>query len=60
MIKFVTDDVDVTAAGRPIFVTGQSTGSAPMHLSVQFAVLSAREEARRAVCLTPRVTFREG
>jgi hypothetical protein len=29
MIKFVTDDVDVTAAGRPIIVTGQSTGSAP-------------------------------
>jgi hypothetical protein len=41
MIKFVTDDVDVTAAGRPIIVTCQSTGSAPMHLSVQFAVLSA-------------------
>jgi hypothetical protein len=41
MIKFVTDDVDVTAAGRPIIVTGQSTDSAPMHLSVQFAVLSA-------------------
>jgi hypothetical protein len=59
MIKFVTDDVDVTAAGRPIFVTGQSTGSAPMHLPVQFAALSVRQ-ARRAVCLTPRVTFREG